>query len=224
MVVILQLKSGGAVFFKVSVIFRFFIIVLLLTSFYLAGKLPIQAGWENNSIESLQMLVLSGGLISALYFAFKSSDRQRKWFAWMLVPIWIILMAREVSWGTSLLLPPLYTHPETGPVYSSKQLEYRTLMHIVAALLLVASGLIFFLSKQYKTILRLFQKRAFPWFEVSLAFIAVILSTTAEGHGFYQISFLNEAQLQVLEELFELCVYLTLVSAQIYVLSKLKFK
>lgn len=210
-------------FFKVSVIFRFFITVLLLTSFFLAEKLPIQAGWENNSIESLQMIVLSGGLIFALYYAFKSNERQQQWFAWMLVPIWIVLMAREVSWGTSLLLPPLYIHPETGPVYSSRQLECRTFMHVLVALLVAVSGLIFVLSKQYKTILRIFQKKIFPWFEVSVAFIAVILSTTAEGHGFYQITFLSEAQLQVLEELFELCVCLTLVSAQIYVLNKLKF-
>lgn len=208
-------------FFNVLIVFRSFIVALLFASFYFASELPIQAGWENHEIESMQILVLSGGLVFALYCAFKMSNVQQRLFAWMIVPIWIVLIAREMSWGASLLMPPLYIHPETGPVYSSKQLEYRMLMHILACMLVIASGLIFFWGKQYKIVFKLFQQKMFPWFDVCLACIAIMLATIAEGHGFFQISFLNEAQLQVLEEFFELCAYISIFMAQTYVLIKL---
>lgn len=197
-----------------SRVFGFLILLLILACYPLAQVLPVSAGWENGLVENAQVVVLAGGAIMALFFSTRSQSKQWRWFWLMLVPLWLLLIGRELSWGASVLMPALRMHAETGPVYSSSQLDFRMQMHVIAGALLVLSALIFILTRQYRSIVQIVRKRSLPVFEIVLAVCAAILCTNAEGHGFMTFSALSEGQQQVLEELFELCVYLSVVAGQ----------
>ncbi|MGL4668447.1 MAG: hypothetical protein ACRCWR_11035 [Saezia sp.] len=202
---------------------RVVIVFFMLASYSIAQFLPVHAGWENGFIESLQLSFLLMGATSAFYFGYNESRVQWRWFAFMVVPIWFLLIGREMSWGATLLADPLSIHSELGPVYSSSLLldGFKLVTRVVAVLMLFSSVLIFVMSKQYLSIRQLHKHKMMPWFELGLALIALILCHAAEGRGLFEIKWPSEGHLQTLEELFEMWVYLLILIAQIRVFDQL---
>lgn len=196
-------------------VFRCLIVIGLLASYPLAAILPITVGWENGLVENSQVLLLLVGMSVAVVLAIGARESRVRWFWLMIVPLWLILAAREVSWGAALLMPPLAINPETGPVFSSSaQLAYKPLIYPLVGLVLLYIVVVFCLTRQYQTIAAIFKKHGFPWIELALAIIAALLCSAAEGHGFFAFSGLSEPREQILEELFEFWAYAGIFAAQ----------
>ena len=201
---------------------RVAIVLLMLISYPVASFLPVHAGWENGVVESTQVSFLMMGAFLACYVAYNESRPQWRWFAWMVVPIWILLIGREMSWGATFLVEPAFIDPELGPAYSSSMLGgFKMVTRVILVALLLFSAVVFLVTKQYKSVLYLFKQKMMPWFELGVAFIGAILCSAADGHGFIKFSSLSAGHLQTFEELLELGVYMSVFVAQAVVFSRL---
>jgi hypothetical protein len=182
---------------------------LLAISFASAGILPAWTGFENGPIENAQVLILLGGAVVAMVFAADEQSTLR-WFWLAVVPVWITLALRELSWGGVFM--PALSVSEHGPYFSSSQLWYRPYIvpMLVAVSLLVA---VFFIKAKGPHILKyLFTTRQFPYADIVLVIVAMIVSAGAEGH--MGLSFGDWGHMQVLEEMSETAAYVFLLSAQ----------
>lgn len=66
------------------------------------------------------------------------------------------------------------------------------------------------------------REHALPLFALAQFALCMVLSTNAEGHGFYRLQNWYGTQVMVLEELVEICGYLALLLAQTMVLHHLR--
>lgn len=191
------------------------LILGLIATYPTARLLPVQFGWENGFFENAQFIVLVFSGLCALWWAIKAPTSAMRWFWLMIAPIWFILALRELSWGAALMTP-LSLNPHTGPVFSSsQQLAHKSWITGSAALALLFSGVVFFATKQWRTLKTLYQQRSFPIFEILLAILATAYSASAEGHISLDIYHgWSHASMQVLEEFTELFAYLFVALAQ----------
>ncbi len=182
---------------------------LLAIGFPSAGILPAWASFENGPIEVGQVLILLGGAAIALLFAIRDHTRLR-WF-WLAVSlIWTVLALRELSWG-GVFMPPLLMS-EQGPYFSSTQLWYKPyIFPVLFAVALIAAAFLIKGKALYVLKFLLITKR-FPFADIVLFAVAMVLSAGAEGH--MGLSFGNWGHMQVLEEMSEMAAYVFLLSAQ----------
>ncbi|WP_312949039.1 hypothetical protein [Agrobacterium sp.] len=184
-------------------------VALLALGFPAAGILPAWAGFENGPLEVGQVVILLGGAAIALWFAIDNHTKLR-WF-WLAVAIvWAILAFRELSWG-GVFMPPLSKGDE-GPFFSSSQLWYKP--YITPALIVV--GLIcaaFSIEGKGIYVLRfLIVTWRFPFVDILLFIVAMIVSAGAEGH--MGLNLRDWGHMQILEEMSETAAYVFLLSAQ----------
>lgn len=199
------------------------IIIGYLATFFVVSKVPSPIAWENGPIENAQVVILLLGGIVAFIFAWKCKNKQFRWFALMVAPLWIILALRELSWG-AVFMEPLGVDEITGPWFSSTiQLWYKPAVYPVLAAVVCLAAIIFFVTKQFKTLSLLFRQRGFPVFELLLVAVGAVITTAAEGHAGLSIPFsLSDGEGVLLEEWVELFAYLALFAAQWRVLLTLK--
>ncbi|MFT4191949.1 MAG: hypothetical protein QM617_10560 [Comamonas sp.] len=190
------------------------VLAALIASYVLAPHLPDSTGWENGPVENAQAVLLFIGGVLALYWRGRASDPRTRAFWLIVAPIWFVLCARELSWG-AVFMTPLTFSPDMGPTFSSThQLSYKAwVTPVIGALLLAIIGL-FVATRQTRTLARIWHARAFPFLEIGLFVIAMLLSATAEGHGLFALGGMSHPALQTLEELAELVGYFCLVLAQ----------
>lgn len=189
-------------------------LLALLASYLAAPHLPITAGWENGPVENLQAAALFAGGVLALWWRARASDARARAFWLIVAPIWFVLCARELSWGT-VFMAPLEMSAQDGPTFSSsRQLPYKALVAPAIGLLLLAQAWLFVRTRQHRTFERIWAARAFPWLEIGLFAIAMLVSTEAEGHGFIGLDGMAHGARQALEELAELMAYVALLLAQ----------
>ncbi len=125
-----------------------------------------------------------------------------------------MLAGRELAWGAAFL-PPIGFSEDGGPVVSSRMLWYKPAVpYIVAVLFLVCIYWAFRYKIFSHGILRIYKEKAFPWFDLMVFILAMIVSSDAEGHGFISLHELYRSKAMVLEELAELIGYLALLNVQ----------
>lgn len=93
-------------------------ISLLLTAllFPFGLFLPNWCGWENGPIENTQIAILATGVILSWKAARRNStDKEMKDLWLLIIPIWLLIIGRELSWGR-VFLDPITIGPE-GPVF-----------------------------------------------------------------------------------------------------------
>lgn len=172
---------------------------------------PLEWGWENGVVENVQVLVLLAGL----FFAFQAwrlgPKGDASTLALCLLPVWLLLTGRELSWG-SVFLDPLGFGPD-GPIYSSRVLWYRPLVPPFAGLMLLASLWLAWRQRLHRHLLRLVADGRFPWMTIVLVLGAALGSTAGEGHlpAFARHLVAHSA---VLEEMSETVGYLAMVVGQ----------
>jgi len=172
---------------------------------------PVEWGWENGVVENAQVLVLLAGL----FFAFQAWRHGPKGdastLALCLLPVWLLLTGRELSWG-SVFLDPLGFGPD-GPIYSSRVLWYRPLVPPFAGLLLLGSLWLAWRQRLHRYLLGLVTGGRFPWMTIVLVLGAALGSTAGEGHlpAFARHLVAHSA---VLEEMSETVGYLAMVVGQ----------
>lgn len=197
--------------------FRIVIIFGYVMCYPLALVLPYWVSWENQIVENFQVVVLLlGGFFAFTFFlGFAGQGRGYRWFWLMIIPIWFVLFARELSWG-AVFLSPVGMDELTGPLFSSSLLWYKPMVYPVIGVLVFMGMAIFIFTKQYRTVVYVWRRGAFPVIEICLAIVGLVLSTAAEEHSGMSLAFLGMAsyQLQHIEEFAELLVYLCLFAAQ----------
>ncbi len=92
---------------------RWIAVVIFLCSFPFSLYLPLWTSWENQILENAQAATLAFGAIVALIFGLCSTGKKRLF--WLsVIPIWIIMTARELNWGAVFFDPTSIS--EEGPL------------------------------------------------------------------------------------------------------------
>lgn len=188
-----------------------FLLLSLVLCYPLSRAVPVSWGWENGSVENAQVLVLLVGLYFAVRAWRRGPQGTSATLALAVVPFWLILVGRELSWG-SVFLPPLGFGPD-GPVYSSRVLWYRPIVPLIAALLVLGSLFLVWRQRLHRHLIGIVAARRFPWMCVLIVLGAALGSTIGEGHlpAFAHDWF---ARSEVLEEMAECVGYMAMVTAQ----------
>lgn len=197
----------------------------LVAGCLLSPLLPASAGWENSWLENAQVVVLLAGGGMALQLARRSarwgSARALVALGAALVPVWSLLVAREVSWGATFLAPLAMT--ADGPVFSSSVLWYKPAVYPLAGLAVVFTVALFARYRLDRLLWRLARDTPFVWPEVALVLCAAVLSTYAEGHLLgLPVAHALAGHEVVMEEWMELVGYLALVVGQWHVFTLLR--
>ncbi|RKS87670.1 hypothetical protein DES39_0911 [Orbus hercynius] len=198
---------------------RVIIMLIYVLLYPMAWFFPVQFGWENGLFENTQLAVCFVGFALATYAFYYEKRCDLRWFWTMIMVIWFIMFWRELSWG-ACLYPPTTMNTETGGAYPSSSLWYKPIIHPLLWALLAAIVLVFFVKRQYRTVTMLWREKQFPLVEFILAAIGALISTASEGHMHLSLPWVNgfsEGQMQIMEELAELAMYLALFTAQLRV-------
>ncbi|AEW17385.1 hypothetical protein P865_14135 [Brucella abortus 82] len=144
-------------------------------------------------------------------------QRQKRIFWLSVIPIWIIMTARELNWGAVFFDPTSMS--EDGPSFASSKLWFHPYRPPVVLVLLVIFATGFILSKGPRIIADMLVNLEFPFFDLFGFALAMLLSTAAEGHVHLSIDWWS-GQHQILEETIETAAYIFLFAAQFDVWSK----
>ena len=183
----------------------------LLACYPLSLVLPRTWGWENGVLEVLQVLVLLAGAGLALRAWGRKRPLPIAALALCVAPVWIVLAARELSWGAVFMAPLALT--DHGPVFTSRMLWYKPLVAPVIGLLLGVALLHACRQRLDRLALQLLRAGRVPWLVLGLAVLAEAGSSCAEGHLSCTFA-LRAPHAMVFEELIELFAYLALLVGQ----------
>jgi hypothetical protein len=180
--------------------------------------LPTWVAWESNILENAQAIVLLGGFLIALHFAYVDNHNQWRKFWSAMAPFWLVLFGREINWGRVFLAPTGFgsIHGPNFPPLSS--LWYSPVVKPLVALCLLGGGYLFFKYRGYLMLFQLFHQKRFPILEMTIAIVAIAASPLAEHDCFH---FLGE-RCELMEELLELISYLGLFITQLDVFFQTK--
>lgn len=172
------------------------IILTLLTAIILipcALFLPEPYGYENGLIETIQMIVLFIGF----YISLTTKDN-KKLFKFCALVITIILL-REVNCGRMLFFA---VPGRVNTFYSWKEIKYGYLAHPIFGLYILCVAIYFLKNKLYLDIWKIAKHTTFPFWNVLLMFIGMVLAIYTEKY----------TDSVVYEECAELLFYTSLVS------------
>ncbi|WP_163271459.1 hypothetical protein [Chelativorans alearense] len=190
----------------------FSVAVLATVGVYpLAQILPNWTAWENQPVENVGSLVLLVGMVAALLYQHRSEERKWKWLWRAAAPLWLILLARELSWGAVFYPPTQMTND--GPIFSSDHLWYKPVVYPLVALIGVAVVYIVMRHRLVDKAADVIRAGAAPWLEALLALICVAVATIAEGHGGVLNGWIGGHSM-LIEELAELAAALWLFAGQ----------
>jgi len=190
------------------------LLVLALFSCYpLSILLPPSWAWENGVIEDGDVIALGIGFAWAFFTWLRARPSQVALLARAVLPIWFILIGRELSWGAVLFAPDHMT-PE-GPVFTSHHLWYRPFVTPVLCALFAWSAWSAWRCRLDKQLYAVLERGRFPWMPMLIVLAAALGSSCAESHLSYCLATLQN---QRFEELTELVGYFALVAVQARVL------
>lgn len=179
------------------------LLVLVILSYYISSYLPLTWGWENGPLEWSQVVILAvGALLTGCWWQEASSSRQfhhARFFAWA-VPLWLLMIGRELSWGRVFF--PAGLDPVNGPYFISvAQLPYGKLVYPVIAIIILAWLYAVIKYRLYAFPCDLYRQGRFPTGEFILVIFSFVVAYVAEKH-------LHNA---AMEELVECAAYLSLM-------------
>lgn len=178
-----------------------FVAVLLSVPF--AFILPLELSFENGLLENEQVVILILGAV--LILVFRADDAQFKWFQRLFSAGLVLIALRELSWGRVFF--PIGMN-SLGPVFvSMAEYEYRVPVHIFLA---VYIAVMLFVLIRFVPVKKILQNRQ-PLGAFAVIIIALALNYVGE-HGY----FIGKECGQILEEMNELILYLTLPTINFY--------
>lgn len=180
-------------------------LLLVVLLFPLGLTLPPWWGWENGPIENTQVVILAVGVFVSFFAARNSQeDRQIRGFWLWQIPIWMLLIGRELSWGRVFYPVAIGTN---GPSFLSiHQLWYGQFVYPLIAVVTLISLL--GLWHNFNRSL-LGPKLNLPAIDILLLTLAAI---AAQFIFEKTVIIALKPYAEVLEELAELIVYWCLVS------------
>jgi len=177
--------------------------VLVALSYYIGSHLPITWGWENGLLEWAQVAILVVGVLLTGYWWQEAklvrSFHHARFLAWA-VPLWLLMIGRELSWGRVFYQVGL--DPISGPYFITvAQLPYGKFVYPVIAIIILTWLFAVIRYKLYAIPYELFRQERFPTGEFLLVVFSFIVAYIAEKH------FHNAT----MEEIVECVAYLSLV-------------
>lgn len=165
-------------------LFKYFLFVLVILSYYIASYLPLTWGWENGPLEWSQVVLLAiGAILSGCWWREAILSRQyhhARFFAWA-IPLWLLMIGRELSWGR--VLYPTGIHPVSGPYFLSlTQLPYSKIVYPVIAIVILAWLFAVIKYKLYAFPYDILRQGRFPISEFILVVISFLVASVAEQH------------------------------------------
>ncbi|TCU23135.1 hypothetical protein EV130_108280 [Rhizobium azibense] len=191
--------------------YRLLAFAVFASAYPLSFVLPQQMGWENGSFENLQVVAYAFGFVQAGILASRTSGAWRAlWIA--LMPVWFILVARELSWAAVFHEPTHFS--ANGPMYqASKLLWYNGAVTPIVAALLLFSLITVIRGRVWRLLPAVQGNNQLPVLECGMTVVSVILMTAAEHHmGMSLDAVVGNGQ--IFEEAVELAASLFLLTAQ----------
>ncbi len=183
--------------------YKWLLLFGVLLSYFISPYLPVSWGWENSVLEWLQVVILTFGLVLTFMWwqeARMAGDIRAARFLIWAVPLWALMIGRELSWGR--VFYPSGFHPIDGPLFLPlSQLPYGAVVNPLIALIIVVWLWAVIKYDLLKMIYRLVKEHKFP---VAVLVITVFAFVSAELGERY-------LHLQNMEEFDELFAYLGLI-------------
>lgn len=172
-----------------------------------SGLLPDWVSFENGPIENAQvaLLLLCSGVCISFARRPESAPFQRIWPP--CAGIFLILAARELSWGRVFFVREYSTTGEPILIASS-EMPFHTAIHAVVGFLSVFCLYCLIRFVPWK---RIFHEIPFPWFHFLGIILCIIFVTLGDHHSLF-----HTLRDQQIEELSELLMYALLGHAAWY--------
>jgi hypothetical protein len=192
------------------------LLAALLACYPLSIIVPPAWAREGALLESLQVLVLLGGGMLAVTMFLRRRPARIAMLALWVVPVWLLLAGRELSWGRAWRASPGVD--AAGAALPAHPLWFQPLVWPVAALLI---GWMVYSVWHYRLddVVRTALARRTPWLIVLVALGAAMGSTCAEGHMSCSLDMVASRS-QAFEEMVELLAYVALCSLQAVVFAQ----
>jgi hypothetical protein len=190
---------------------QWLLLAILLACYPLSYITPPTWAWEDGVIENSQVVILLAGFLGAWVTYLRERPNKIALLALATMPIWAILVARELSWGAVFTAPLTFNHD--GPVYSSHVLFYKPMVAPTVGVLLLWSLWLAWRHRLDKLVLEMIATHKFPWFALGMCALGMAGSACAEGHLELGLPIAPE-HAEALEELTELAAYGAIVFAQ----------
>ena len=175
----------------------------IILSVPLALTLPLELSFENGLIENAQVVILLLGAV--LILIPRAEDVQFKWFQRLFAAGLVLMTLRELSWGRVFF--PLKMKPMGPSFISMADYEYRIQVYIFLA---VYVATMIFMLIRFVPVKRILRSRQ-PLALFAVMILSIIFSYVGE-HGY----FIGKACGQLLEEIDELILYMTLPALNFY--------
>lgn len=174
--------------------------------FPLGVSLPAWWGWENGPIENTQVVILSAGAFLS-WLAARRKDEDRKvhnlWL-WM-IPVWLVLAGRELSWGRVFFDPVAIG--AKGPAFPAIQdIWYGPYCYPVLTVIIISTLLGLWRNFDWEHIK--------PGLRVAVVDVSLLILAALASQLVFEKNLVAalSAHSQMLEELSELLVYWCMVS------------
>ena len=172
-------------------------------SYFINPYLPVAWGWENSLLEWLQVAILALGLVLNYTWwqeAKVTNNFSNTRFLAGAMPLWLLMIGRELSWGRVFYLSGFDT--VSGPSFLKlAQLPYGFLVNPLLAIIIVVWLYVVIKYALYKIPYELLKERRFPVAELVIAVLAGIFAEIGE----------KKLHLQSMEEINECLAYLGLI-------------
>lgn len=173
--------------------------ICLVLGFIFYNYLPAEWGKENGSLEWLQAIILLlGAFICWWASASNKMDFKNKLFWFSAMTLFLILSARELSWGRVFFPSATKAH---GQFVSLHDLWYGPAVYPLLTMILLCLTFVFIKYKLYNIPLNLIQDRLFPWTDFAVTVLSALVSYVAE----------KKLHLPIMEELAETIAYIGLI-------------
>jgi hypothetical protein len=189
---------------------------LLLTALLLPVGLFLPAwwGWENGPIENMQVVILFAGAVLSWIMARHNTDRQMHNLYLWLIPIWLLIVGRELSWGRVFF--DSVSIGAGGPVFPSiRSIWYGRYVYPLNTIVIITALVGLRRNFNWSKIKQI----QWPAIEVIIVVVAVVASQLVFER---KLILLLKSYSQMLEEWSELIVYWCMVSTLVITGSKKK--
>ena len=181
-----------------------FLFLVIIICLLLSQVVPVWASEENSYIENSQLIILFGGIFMVLYAAKNPllEKRQIKLLR-LSVPVWLILLGREISWGRTLIIDP-----RTNDFISRGDLWYWPAVYPILAITIIITLFSMYKAGILKEVSFWIKKRKTLAIPVFILIMSVVGLTVFEKNIIKNVSGRN----QVYEELSEVVMYFSLLA------------
>lgn len=178
-------------------------LIIMILVFPLTFSLPIEWSVENGPIEWFQVVLLAiGAVVSIIAYYFGIVEKPAKRLFTVSVPMWLLLIGRELSWGRAF-------YPNgAGGFVRLKHLWFGIYVYPLIVFMLVCVVGVLLKSSLHNELVYRLRLKAFPAIDALVFAISIIAADVAEH---YATGLLGPKNV-LMEELFETAAYFALVA------------